>query len=203
MIASSSGQRLDVRRGEVCHRIAFEVAPGHFDWIELGRIGREVVSVHPFGASKVAIHKLGAVGVGTIPNHEQRLLDLPAEVTKEGANFQGRDVGIGIEGKIKSYALPAQRHGQSCDDGYFPMRSPGAPEDRGAPAQCPSASDHGRHHEAALVDEDDARFQSAGFFLSCGQSTATQRRIALSLRSRATASGFCGLKPRPRSRRPR
>lgn len=203
MIAGGLEQSIDVRRGEIGQRIAFQIAPEHLDRVEFRCIGREVIAVQSFGASEVAIHQLGPMGVGTIPNHEQRLLDLPAEVAEEGSNSQSGDVGIGIEGKVKSYPLPAGRHGQSCNDGHLPMGSPGSPEDRGAPAQGPGASDHGCHHEAALVDKDDVRFQSAGFFLSSGQSTATQRRIALSLRSRARASGFCGLKPRPRSRRPR
>lgn len=203
MIEGGSEERVDVWCGEICQRIAFQIAPEHLDRVELGCIGREVISAHSLGAGKMSIHELGAVGVGAIPDHEQRLLDLPAEVTEEGSNFDGRDIGIGIEGKIKSYALPAGRHGQSRDDGYLPMGSPGSPKDWGVPAQCPGAPDYGCHHEAALVDKDDVRFQSAGFFLSCGQSSTTQRRIALSLRSRARASGFCGLKPRPRSRRPR
>lgn len=203
MIAGGSEKRADVRRGEIGHRITFQIAPKHLDRVELGCIGREVVPVHPLGAREVAIHELGAMCVGTIPNHEKRFLHLSAQVTQEGSNFQGGDVGVGVEGKIKSYPLPARRHRQGCDDGYFPMGSPSSSEDWSSPTQRPGAPNNGRHHEAALVDKDEVGLQLAGFFLSLGQSPATQRRIALSLRSRARASGFCGLKPRPRSSRPR
>lgn len=202
MIARGPKERINVRRGDIRQRIALEIAPEHLDRIEFGSVGREVGVVHAFGTGEVPVHELGAVGVGTVPDHQKGLLNLAAQLPEESPRSQGGDVGVGVEGKIKSYALAARRNAQSGDGGHFSMRPACAAKDRGAPAQCPGSPNERGHQEAAFVDEDDIRLQAAGFFLSCGQSTATQRLIALSFLSRARASGFCGLKPSPRSRRP-
>lgn len=202
MIASGSKERVDIWSGDIRQRIALQIAPQHLDRIELGRVGREVGAVHSFGAGEVPVHELGTMSIGTIPDHQKPLLDLTAQLAEERPCSQGGDVGVGVEGEIKSYALAARRNGQGGYGGYLPMRPACAAKDRGASAQGPGSPNKRSHQEAALVDEDDIRSQLAGFFLSCGQSTAIQRLIVASFRSRASACGFCGLKPSPRSRRP-
>jgi hypothetical protein len=202
MVSRCFEKRVDVWRCEVGQRIALEVAPEHFYGVKLGSIRWEVVPVDSFRAGEMTTDELGAVGGGTVPDNQEWLLDLSAQLAKKCSSPLGGDIGVGIEGKVKSYAFSVRWNSQSSDGRHLSMGSPCSPQYGRAPAQSPGASYQGSHQEATLIDKDKVRLQLTGFFLSCGQSTAIQRRMARSFRSRARASGFCGLKPSPRSKRP-
>jgi hypothetical protein len=76
-------------------------------------------------------------------------------------------------------------------------------KDRRLSTRRPGSTHERCEKKPALVKKDDVGVQSLRFFLMRGQSTLTQRRIAASSRSRACRSGFCGVHPNDRSKRPR
>jgi hypothetical protein len=195
MVTGSSSKVSGIGGPQVRQGIALEVAPEHFYGVEFRRIGREEERMNSIGSPEKPGDALSPMCLGPIPHDDERLLKLAHEATQEAQDSIGRDVGLGIHGKVKSYPLPVRWKGQRSNHRDLPMAAPLVIEDGGLTTRRPGPSDQRSQKEAALVNEDDVGLQSAGFFLMSGQSTRTQRRMAFSSRSRARRSGFCGLHP--------
>lgn len=202
MIACGFGKQADIPNREVGHGIALEIAPDHLDRIDVRRVGRKELPVELPPPLEETRDHLGAMGIGAIPHDDERLLDLSAEVLQEPNHPRCRNVGICVEGKVKSYPHPAGRYGKRSYSRNLLMPAPLLNEYRGLPAWRPSPPDQRSHHKPALVDKNDVGVQFAGFFLIRGQSTLIHRWTATSSRSLACRSGFCGLHPIERSSRP-
>ena len=110
--------------------------------------------------------------------------------------------GIGVQGEVEPDPAAPRREAQSGDGGDLVVGARALEEQGRLADRGPGAPHHGRHEEAALVEKDQAGPQRAGFFLMRGHSVRSQRRMAGSSRSRARRSGFWGLQPRARNRRP-
>ena len=139
--------------------------------------------------------------VQSIPYDKDRGTELASELAKEAQQAWGDDVLVREEAKIESRPASSGRDGQGRDHrdalaGTRALIDDGCMADR-----CPGASDERSHEEAAFIKKDNTGFQSPGVFFTRGHSFRTQSRIAVSFRSRARRSGFCGLKPRDRRRR--
>lgn len=171
------------------------MTPQMLDRVELRSVGWQELAMEILPALKQTTDGFGAVRHQPVPDYEDRALDLPAKVTKEPDYPVRCDVGVGIEGKVMSYPHVFWRDGQCCDDGHFFMGPRLLVENRCLSPGSPRPSDQRGHHQPTLVDEHEVGVQTAGFFLICGQSNLTQRRIASSSRSRARRSGFWGLQP--------
>jgi len=181
--------------------IALQVAPERLDRVQFGSVGREEVGVDLGMLAEPALDRLASVSEKAIPEDQHRPLDLETQRLEEAEEERSRDVRVRVERKVKSYPLIAWRQSERRDGRHFPMTAGLLIEQRGLAAWRPSPPNERRHHEAGLVDKDQVSVQIAGFFLSRGQSTLTQRRIASSSRSRAMRSGFWGLHPIERSNR--
>lgn len=195
MVSGNPSEVVSIGSPQVGQGIALEVAPEHFHGVEFRSIGREEERMNPLGSFEKSCDALGPMCLGPIPHDDERLLQLAHKPPQEADDPRGRDVGLGIHGKVKSYPLPVRREGQRGDHRDLPMAAPLVIEDGGLTTRRPGPADQGGQQEAALVDKDDVGLQLAGFFLMSGQSTRTQRRTAFSSCSRARRSGFWGLHP--------
>jgi len=195
MVSRNPSEVVSIGGPQVGQGIALEVAPDKLRGVEFRRISREEELEDSVGSLEKPGDALGAMRLGPIPHDDERLLKLAHEATQEAQDPRGRDVGLGIHGKVKSYPLPVRRKGQCGNHRNLPMATPLVIEDGSLATRRPCPADQRGQQEAALVDKDDVGLQSAGFFLISGQSTRTQRRMAFSSRSRARRSGFCGLHP--------
>lgn len=195
MVSGDSSEVVSIGSPQVGQGIPLEIAPEHFRWVELRSIGREEERMNPLGSFKESGDALGPMRLGAVPDDDERLLQLAHKSAQKAHDPVGRDVGLGIHGKVKSYPLPVRREGQCGDHRDLPMATSLVIEDGGLATRRPGPADQRGQQEAALIDKDDVGLQSAGFFLISGQSTRTQRRMAFSSRSRARRSGFCGLHP--------
>src|SRR5215207_7404812 len=178
----------------VGQRVPLEPCPQIFDGIEVGRMRRQKgyldVSCQPI---EIVAHQAAAMRFQTIPNHQQRLLEMGLERFQKPHDFLFLDaalvqpeqtIGAREPGNDRD-VIPVE---VELDDGSLPLGRPGA-HARGALA------------DARLVHEDDQPPLSLGFFLRAGQVLRFQLRTASSSRSMARLSGFCTLKPKaPRSR---
>lgn len=130
-------------------------------------------------------------------------MDVPAEIAQEGGEPRRIDVVVRPDREVEAHASAAGRHGQRADHRDLLPVASALSQDRRLAARGPSPAHERRQQNAALVEEDDVGVQALGFLLMRGQSTLIQRRITVSSRSRARRSGFCGLQPIARRRRPR
>src|SRR5579864_5280639 len=98
---------------EVGQRVAFEVTPDVFDWVEFGCIsgqaGQSDVALRPLD---VTLHRPAAVDCQTVPDHQQFAGNLTAEVARKLHRLPAFDAAA-IEAEIK---LPP---GDPCNDGEF------------------------------------------------------------------------------------
>jgi len=193
----------DIGGGVVRQGVGLEVAPEEFDGIEVGRVGRQELQVKVVDARQVAADGGAVMRPEAIPDHDEGALELPAQVAEEAEHLDRGDVGVGVQCEVEADAAAVRGEGEGRDGGDLAMAAGALGEEGRVPARGPGAADDGGHQEAALVDEDEAGVQGAGFFLMRGSSTRNQRRMPASSRSRARRSGFWGLQPRRRSSRPR
>ena len=202
MALSSLRKLRCVGRRVVGERVHLHVSPEHLDRVEFGSVGREELEVDPPGAIECLAQFLGAVTGKAVPHDDEGALQVAPEIGKEAAEVASLRVLPRQQRKVKSYAGPARREGECADHRDFVVGSGALVEDRCLTARRPGAAHQGRHQEPGLVDEDQARVQPAGFFLTRGQTVLTHVRMASSSRSRARRSGFCGLQPIPWRSRP-
>jgi len=202
VIAGRTGEELDVGRCQIGQRVAFEVAPKGLDRIQFRGIGREESQVQFTAALEQSVDVFAAVRPKAIPNDEQGLLKMGCQNLEEAHNLRTGNVGVGVEGKVKSQARSDGGQGQSGDHRNFLIRAGLLIKDGGLPARGPGAPEQGSHQKAAFVNENQVGVQLAGFFLRRGHSALIHRRMARSSRSRARLSGLWGLQPMERSRRP-
>lgn len=192
-----------VLRCEVRKRVHLEVRPGGFHGVEFRRVGRKEFYVEVAGPVEHSRHRLAPMHVEPIPHENDRALDLPAEVANELCQPHAVDVAVGPDRKVERDPTAPWGHRQRPDDRGFLTVPSGLRKDRRLTARRPGPAHERCEEKPALIQEDDVGLQSLRFFLMRGQSTLTQRRIAASSRSRAWRSGFWGVQPNDRRRRPR
>jgi len=124
------------------------------------------------------------------------------EMSKEQDHRRGLDVGVGMKTEEQPDTVAPGRNDQPGDRGHFPVGVGLLAKERRLSPRSPSPADERGHQEAALVEEDQRCASSRGVFFTLGQVVLTQRRIASSSRSIARRSGFWGLQPRDRNKRP-
>jgi len=201
MASGDAGQMERIRGGEVRQGIALEVRPEDLDGVELGGIGRQQGD-GPAPVMQVLRDDVGSVTRQPVPDEDKGAAQMARERPEERDQPRGGDVLVGAQREVQPRAMAAGRQGQGGDDGHLVARPAPLIEDRGLATRRPTASHDRGQQQAALVDEHQRGVQAPRFFLRRGQSTFTHRWIAVSSRSRARRSGFCGLQPRVRSTRP-
>src|SRR5471030_1421738 len=174
--------------------VSLEPRPQIFDGIEVGGIRGKKSNLNvPVQPIEIVAHQAAAMCLQTIPDHQQRLLEMGLECFEQFDDLflaaaalvqPEQTVGVRDSGNHRD-VIPVE---VKLDDGRLTLERPGA-HARGALAN------------AGLVYEDDQSAFSPGFFLRAGQILRFQLRTASSSRSMARFSGFCTLKPKaPRIR---
>lgn len=171
MVTRHIRQGLGIGWREVRERITFEVAPKHLDRIDVGSVRRQELAMQLPMALEEPVDDFGPVCLRAVPNDDKRFLELLGQTPKEPDYPTGREVGIGEQGKVKSYPLPVHGNRDRRDGGDLFVPSAAVQQDRRLAARGPCPADQRRHHKAALVDEDDVGIQAAGFFLMRSQSS--------------------------------
>ena len=128
-----------------------------------------------------------AVTPQAIPNNQQLARKVPQEMCEELNHLRTAD-GAGKQTKVE---VPPG------DSGHRRERLPVEVilQDGCSSPRCPGATAMGALAQSAFVDEDDGTAFFLGFFLSSGQRSCFQRRIAASSRSRARPIGRGQLHP--------
>ena len=188
---------------EIRERVHLEMGPRGFNGVEFGRVGWEKLHPEIAGPAEHACDRKASMHVESIPHHDDRTLDLASKISYELRQPLAVDVAISPHREMERDTAPLGRHRDRANDRRLLPVASGLWKDRRLPTRGPGSAHERCQQEPALIKEDDVRVQSLRFFLMRGQSTLTQRRIAASSRSRAWRSGFCGLQPNDRSRRPR
>src|SRR5664279_2769193 len=178
----------------VGHLVALEPGPQRFDRIEVGRVGWQVRNLD-VTAQRVEIvaHEVAVVCPGSIPDHQQRLLEMGLERLEKLDKLFFLDAAF-----VKTKQKVCER--QTCNDrDVIPVE---VKLDGGSLSLGGPRAHTGRTFaDARFVDEDNQSGVAAGFFLRAGQVLRFQLRTTSSLRSMARLLGFCGLKPsEPRMR---
>jgi hypothetical protein len=191
---------LDVDSGVVRQWIHLQIRPEHLHRVQLGSIGWEEGDVDGTAAPS-QLRPGRSMDVQAVPHDDDRRPKVAAKIPDKAKNVWGDDVLIGKKRKVKSHPAAPRRYGQ-CRDHRDALTEPHSLiEDGGIPDRRPGATNQGSHQKPALIEEDQSGLQSPGVFFTRGHSVRTQPRIAASSRSLARRWGFCGLKPRERSRR--
>ena len=167
------------------------IRPDVLHRVEFRRIGRQVLRHDvPLGEFDELPHQAAAVGRQSIPDNQQRLVDVTHERFEKVDHLDLADRAR-IEPEVEVAQRQPGRHREllpvevELKDGRFPARRPTAATMR-------------LLTQSAFVDEDQRAAFVVGFFLRPGQVLRCQLRIAASLRSRARPTGRCGLQPSPR-----
>lgn len=197
------GQFESVFGCEIHQGIHFEVGPGCFDRVQLRRVRWKEFHVKVARSVEHAHHGPAAMHVEPIPHQDHRSLDLASEISHELCEPLAIDVAFGPDGEMERDATSSWRHRQCANDRRLLSVASRLRKDWRLPTRRPGSAHERCEEQPALIEKDNVRVQPLRFFLMRGQSTLTQRRIAASSRSRAWRSGFCGVQPNDRSRRPR
>ena len=175
---------------------AFEQIPDPLLRIEFGRIAWEAFQMEPFGRTsrEKVLDRLRPVDRCAIPDHQElagNLAQQEAQEAHDGLRIIGMVLRLHEESPIRGdpanrrEMIPGQLHPQH---GRLPTWRVGA--------HC-----HGQQVKTGLIYEDDRSFFLFGLFLSAGQRSAFQLRIASSLRWVARCTGFWTLCLRARRMR--
>src|SRR5271168_2985059 len=175
-------------RAEVRQLVMFPIAPDVLHRIEFRGIGWQVVQhqAAPLLGDKFR-DQAAAMSLGAIPDYQQSARQLTQQVRKE-LHHLWRTNGRWVKSKIE---IPP---GDASDGReHFPVKV--ILQHRSLSARSPGAHPMGPLAQPALVDEDDGAPLAEGFFLSRGQCTRRQYRIASSSRSSARPLGRWQLQP--------
>ncbi len=187
---------------EIGQRVHLGMAPDQFDRIQFRGIGRQQMGVHAAAWREPRTDRTPVVGLQPIPDQFDRPAHGARKLLQEGEDRFAVVIGIGQEAKAGAYAKSARRDHERADHRDLAARAAPLPEHRGLTARRPGAAYEWAHQETGFVEEDERRPAARGVFFIRGQSSLTQRAMAASSRSTARRRGFCGLHPRPWSRRP-
>src|SRR5258706_2863566 len=171
----------------------FKVGPDRLDRVQVRGIGWQLVpSKVALLLFKPSLDLAAAMGRDTVPDDQQRPLNLALERAEEFDDLFGTD-GIGKEAEVE---LP---EGQPSNRRKL-LPGKAVLEYGRLPPQAPGACHVRAFAQSGFVDEDDGTAFPLGFFLSAGQVCRFQRAISASLRWVARFSGFWQEKPIRRSR---
>ncbi len=200
--ASSNREGGDIRAGMVGKRMRLQIAPDILHRIQFGRVRRKQVRPEMGRGRHEGAHLFANMAVEAVPYQDDRGAQMAPEVTQEGDQRGGIDVGIGQQAKVQPQPLAAGRDAERGDRRDLLPMAAHLGEPRRVPSWTPGAPHQRGEQQATLIDEDQPSPQAGRFFLMRGHSLFTQLRIAASSRSRARRTGRCGLHPKPRNNRP-
>ena len=187
---------------EIGQRVHLGMAPDQFDGIQFRGIGRQQMGVHAAALREPGTDRTPVVGPQPIPDQFDRPAHGARKLLQEGEDRFAVVVGVGQKTEMRAHPSPPGRDRERRDHRDLAARAAPLPEHRGLSARRPAAPHQRTHQETGFVEEDERRPPACGVFFTRGQSSLIQRAMAASSRSMARRVGFCGLHPRPWSRRP-
>lgn len=116
------------------------------------------------GCVDEGLHVPGPVGEQPVPDQYNRLTQFPEEVDEKLDNQRSIDIGVRMQPKIEANSIATRIDAESGNGGDFLVSSGSLVQHRCMPARVPAAPNQWRHQQAAFVEENEVRFQSAGFF---------------------------------------
>jgi len=195
-------QSLEVVRRPVGQRIPFEVTPYILDRVEFGRITREEEGMQMPHRLEERPGLPGTMGLEMIPEEDGGGVQLPQKMTEKFDHGFRVYIGIGMETEVEIDTVAGGSYTQRSNGGNLFVTAGSLVQDRSDTAGRPTASDQRGHQQTGLVEKNEKSLQAVGFFLMRGHSSRTHRWISASSRSLARRSGFWGLHPTERRRRP-
>lgn len=192
---------LEALADEVRHQIgARQMGPEVFHRVEFGRVGRQVFHCQP-GSLLPQIGLDVATAMRRQPVPQQNCLS-SLEMMFQGSQVI-EDLWLLDRAGVKSQAKPnstSRRRGYQTGDGRQPLPIEWHDNDRCVSPRPPRASHRRTLGKAAFIQENQQGTRVTRFFLIRGQRYFSQRRMAVSSRSRARRSGRWQLQPnRPKS----
>src|SRR5438045_5270376 len=190
LVASSDVELVEVGRTEVGQGVPLEPSPQELDRVQVRRVRRQERHLDgALGGVQVLANELAAMGLQTIPDDQQRPLQVGAQRLEE------LDVLFLLDRTLvqTEQAVRAAQPGDNGDVGPVEVEL----DDRRLPLGRPGAHSRRPLAQAGLVDEDDQSPVALGFFLSAGQVLRFHVCTASSSRSMARRSGFCTENPKP------
>ncbi len=166
-----------------------------------GRVRRQPLELEAPGVRLLQPLGRRAMDLPTIPDDDQRPAQLSTQLLDEGDRLGGANVVV-VDLERQAEAPPRRGQRRSADDAQPVVAIPGPLHGR-LTARGPRPAVHRLQAKARFVDKNDACAVAASLFLIRGQSCLRHRSTAAASCSRATRSGFCGVKPRSCKMRPR
>ena len=161
-VAGGDVELIEVGRTEVGQGMTLEPGPQELDGVQVRRVRRQECHLNgAFGGVQILAHELAAMGLQTIPDDQQRPLQVGAQRLEE------LDVLLLLDGALvqTEHAVRSAEPGDDRDVGPVEVEL----DDRRLALGCPGAHSRGPFAQAGLVDEDDQSPVALGFFLSAGQ----------------------------------
>jgi len=196
-LAEFHGQLGKVPARQILELDPFEVAPNPFVGVQLRRISGQALQAEPRGCAvgQVFLHHVAAVDGRPVPEQQ----GLAAEVAPQMAQ---KPEHIGTpEGAALHLHIQLSLGGDTADGGKVIVGQP-LPQHGGLPLRGEGADHRGQQVESRLVYEDDGALLLFCLFLSAGQRSTSQLRMASSFRWLARRAGFWRLHPHARKMRP-
>ncbi len=187
-VARGSLKLAEVVGAVIRQGMSFQPSPQVLDRVEVGCVRWQKRNQDaPAQGVQVIAYQAASVRLQTIPDYEQRLLQMRLERFEEFDDLFFLDAAL----VQPEQAVAARQSGNHRDVVPVEVKL----DDRRLPDRSPSAHPCGPLADTGFVDKYDHSALSPGFFLSLGQVLRFQLRTASSLRSSARFSGFCALNP--------
>ena len=162
LVAGRDIELVEIGRAEVGQGMTLKPCPQEFHGVQVRRVRRQECHLDgAIGGVQILAHELAAMSLQTVPDDQQRLLQVDAQRLEEldvlllldrafvQTEHAVRAAEPGDDGDVRPVEV-------ELDDGRLTLRRPGA-NPRGSFAQ------------AGLVDEDDQSPGALGLFLSAGK----------------------------------
>jgi len=189
---------IDVRQ------LAFGLRPDELIGIELRRVARKAVRLHPGMAAEKSLDVATPMNFPAIPQQDDRAAKMTEQLAQKRDDLSARDVAH-TEIEVQAETMAPRRHGERRDDGDL-VASVAVPKERGVPDRRPGLADVGDEEEAAFIDERQMSAAARGVFLSGAiRSVSTGRSPSRRARARAvpaSASSTRGRDATAPTRRP-
>lgn len=154
---------LKVFRDAVC-QASLEVCPDKFIGIKLRRVSWEVKGMDSRATFKESLDELGSVDRASIPEKNDRPLEVARQMPEELSDLFGPNVLIGIKPRVKSEPFSFWRD-RDGGDGRYLSPAAGDNEDWSFSFDRPGSLDIGNKRESALIQEGQAGSKPSGLFL--------------------------------------
>jgi len=177
-LSSNRGRdRIGAVWSEVGQASVLKVAPDLLLWIEFGGVAREPERVPLWVSGEISANDLVAMRLALVPQEEQVPGVVPTELAKEVEHLRTAYILLGVKGQVERDSTAARRDNKGADARDLLVGTLAHDKGGGLSTGSPSSSDQRGHHEARLVEADQACLEASEFFLARVHSRRTHSRI--------------------------